>query len=134
MIHFTKEEITDAKNLLWDVCNEEIVGKLVNRQGPSKSQSEITDIENAMNILAEKGVMPLFAATSHMIMQTPHEEQINVRPALKDIEESLETVLKKRCDNLDKKYDKSISKSDQGIKKIDDVIKRPELLEQNRSE
>ena len=117
--------------MLWDVCDDEIIGKIVNRQGTSKEQSEINDIEKALNALADHKIMPLFVATSNMVMQTPHEETTNTQPALKDIEETMDIVLKKRNDQLDKKYDKAISKSEQGNKKMDDVIKRLESLEHN---
>ena len=33
--HFTKEEITDAKEMLWDVGDKNILGKLIKRQGAS---------------------------------------------------------------------------------------------------
>ena len=56
--HFTKEEITDAKELLWDVAMEDIFGRKVNRKGESKSSSEIDDICNALTILSEKEVVP----------------------------------------------------------------------------
>ena len=129
MSHFTTEEITDAKNLLWDVCGENILGKLVKRQGPSKIQSEVEDIENAFNTLAEEEKMPLFIASSSMIMQTPHQLPKNPQPALKDIEDIMDAVMKKRAEHIDKKYDKSISKTDQGLKKIDGMIKNMESIE-----
>ena len=86
--HFTEEEISDAKNILWDICDEKTIGKIIKRQGPSKKQSEITDIENALNSLAFKGEVPLFIASSSMVMRTPVLEQ--VQPGLKDIEQMVD--------------------------------------------
>ena len=62
---FTAEEITDAKNLLWDICGDGVIGKLINRQGTSKEVSEINDIEKALNTLVENQTMPLFIATTN---------------------------------------------------------------------
>ena len=46
--HFIKEEITDAKELLWDVADNGVLGNMIKRQGPSKSTAEINDISNAL--------------------------------------------------------------------------------------
>ena len=129
--HFTAEEITDAKNMLWDVCEESTIGKQINRQGTSKELSEINDIEKAINTLVEKEVMPLFVATTNMVMRTPQGLAVSTQPALKDIEITMEAVMKKNNAQLDKKHEKVISKSEQGNKKIDDVIRRLETLEHN---
>ena len=69
--HFIKEEITDAKEVLWDVADNGVLGNMIKRQGPSKSTAEINDISNALKKLAEREVMPLFLGTSNMVMQTP---------------------------------------------------------------
>ncbi len=129
--HFTTEEITDAKNMLWDTCDESIIGKLTNRQGTSKEISEINDIERAINSLVEKEVMPLFIATTNMVMRTPQGLAISTQPALKDIEDTMEAVMNKNNAQNDKKHDKVISKSEQGNKRIDDMIKRLDSLEHN---
>ena len=69
--HFTDEEVTNAKGLLWDASDENVIGKKINRQGSSRKSSEINDIIAALGCLAEKKTMPLFISTSNMIMQTP---------------------------------------------------------------
>lgn len=119
--HFTDGEISNAKSLLWDVSEEAIVGKTIARQGPSKRQSEINDIERAMDALAQHEKMPLFVASSIMMMQTPAQDTI--QPGLKDIEEVVDSLMKKQLDVLVKKCDQAVSKSEQGSKKIDEVIK-----------
>ena len=123
--HFTQEEITMAKNLLWDTCDENIIGKLINRQGSNKSQTEIEDIEAALSKLAEKQVMPLYVATSTMVMQNPKspDNQIIACPNFEEI--------KKQIDQLDKKHDRTVSKTDQGSKKVDEVLKRLDSIDRN---
>ena len=41
---FLKDEITEAKEALWRVADEQTLGKMVNRKGTSKVSSEINDI------------------------------------------------------------------------------------------
>ena len=117
--------------MLWDVCDESVIGKLVKRQGTSKEISEINDIEKAINSLVEKEIMPLFIATANMVMRTPQGLSISMQPGLKDIEETMVAVMKKNNEQVDKKHDKVISKSEEGNKKIDNLVKRLEVLEQN---
>ena len=57
-----------------------------------------------------------------MVMRTPVLEQ--VQPGLKDIEQMVDGIVKKRTEQLMKKCDQSISKSDQSGKKIDDIMRR----------
>ena len=121
--HFTQEEITNAKNLLWDACDENIIGKLINRQGGNKSQTEIDDIETALSKLAEKQVMPLYVATSTMVIQNPKANEIITCPNFEEI--------KKQIDKLDKKYDRTVSKTDQGSKKVEEVLKRLDVIDRN---
>ena len=52
-----------------------------------------------------------------MVMQTPGQE--HTQPGLKDIEEMIDSVLKKRVDQLIRKCDQSVSKADQGNKRMD---------------
>ena len=113
--------------MLWDASSEEIIGKKINRQGPSKKESEINDIELALNALASEQKMPMFVASSSMVMQTPAQEVL--RPGLKDIEETMESLLKKRADQIVRKCDQSVSKADQSNKKMDDVIKKLEAID-----
>ena len=127
--HFTPEEITSAKNRLWEVCDENVIGKLVKRQGQSKQQSEIDDIANALEKLAEKKIMPVFVATSNMVMQTP-KSSANIA-SFQNIEEMVDSAIKKRTDLSDKKHDRAISKTEFGNKKIEEVLKRLESLERN---
>ena len=105
--HFIKEEITDAKELLWDVVDNGVLGNMIKRQGPSKSTAEINDISHALKKLAEKEVMPLFLGTSNMVMQTPssnvHDEKVysgEIVKTLKTLEDSMKRfVVKKNEDN-----------------------------------
>ena len=43
---FLKEEITDAKVLLWRAVGELTIGKKILRKGPTKMVSEVNDICN----------------------------------------------------------------------------------------
>ena len=95
---FTKEEITDAKDSLWRTCGESIIKKKINRQGASKTASEVNDICVALNTLAEKDRLPLFLASSDMIQRTPlcepksKNDDSEVTARLYSIEKSLATV------------------------------------------
>ena len=68
---FTKEELTEAKEMLWDVADKAVLGKMTKRQGPTKPILEINDICVALKTLSENKVMPIFICTCNMIMQTP---------------------------------------------------------------
>ena len=129
--HFTPEEITSAKNRLWDVCDENIIGKLVKRQGPTKQQNEIDDIANALEKLVDKQKMPIFVATSYMVHGSPKSIRTNTADSIQNIEEIVDGAIKKRTDLLDKKHDRTISKTDYGNKKMEEVLKRLDLLEKN---
>ena len=69
--HFTEEEITDAKNMLWSNCDELLIGKHIRRQGTSKTNNELEDISAALRMLDEIQKMPTFIASSEMVMKTP---------------------------------------------------------------
>ena len=101
--HFSAAEISSAKNQLWDVCDEKVVGRLVTRQGAAKSQAELNDIENTFKILAERQVMPVFVASTVMVMQTPLQDISPLSPSSKDIETIVENVMKKHTGQLEKK-------------------------------
>ena len=75
--------------------------------------------------------MPLFVASSSMVMQTPVSSV--TQPDIKDIEKAVNRSLKKEVEVLVKKCDQSVSKSEHGNKKIDDVIRRLTALERNHN-
>ena len=58
--HFTKEEITDAKDAMWDVGDTNVLGKLIKRQGSPKSSSELDDISTALIKLAENNSSAIY--------------------------------------------------------------------------
>ena len=68
---FTKEEITAAKEELWKISGKPTLGKMVRRQGTSKTVSELEDICSALKTLSETDSVPMFLGTSEMIMHTP---------------------------------------------------------------
>ena len=72
--NFTREEITDAKALLWDVCDVNIIGKMQSHKGTSKQVLEIDDINIALKKLPEKEALPLFIGTSNMFLRTSKAE------------------------------------------------------------
>ena len=65
------EELTEAKEILWDVAGNDIIGKIIKHQGPTKSISEINDICIALKKLAENESMLLFLGTSKVLMEIP---------------------------------------------------------------
>ena len=84
------------------------------------------------NILAEKEKIPLFVATTCMVMQTPSIEQ-NTNSDTKYIENIIDSMLKKRVDPLVKKCDQSVTKTEQGNKKIEEILKRLKSFEHNET-
>ena len=68
---FVSGEITEAKEILWRISGESILGKMVKRQEAAKSQSEINEICAALKMLSEKDCMPMFLSTSNMVSQMP---------------------------------------------------------------
>ena len=83
------------------MCGDAVLGKMVCRQGTTKTHSEVNDICAAMKVLSENDSLPMFLGTSGMVSQTPiyisdpidgDSSEMNVR--LKVIEESLDSVLK----------------------------------------
>ena len=69
--YFTKDELTDAKEILWDVADKTVLRKMIKRRETSKSNAEINDISNALKKFSENEVMPIFLGTSNMVMPTP---------------------------------------------------------------
>ena len=125
--HFTDEEIKNAKNRLWEVCGETDIGRLIRRQGQSRKQSEIDDIESALSTLAARKKMPVFLATSSMVMQAPKPNS-NISD-IQNMEEVIDSVVRRRIDVSDKKHDRAISRTEAGNKKLEDVLKRLESIE-----
>ena len=79
--------------------------------------------------------MPLFVASSSMVMQTPyHEPSTTACPPLKEVEATIDSIVKKRTENLEKRCDQSIAKSEQGNKKLDDIIRRLVAIERNSND
>ena len=99
------------------------------RQGQSKQQSDINDIANALDKLAEKKRMPIFVGSSSMVLQTP-KSRSNISQ-IQNIEETVDAVIKRRIDVSNKKHDRMIAKSETGNKKMDEILKRLESLERN---
>ena len=133
--HFTSEEVTNAKEVLWDVCGEEILGKATRRQGGSKQKSEIEDICNAFEKLSERQVLPVFIATSNMILRTPSFQDKSstsnfhsLEKKLDEVQESLDEFRAKQSDLANKNHDRIISKAEVGHKKIDELVKSLEIL------
>ena len=103
-------KITEAKEILWRISGESILGKMFKRQGAAKSQSEINDICAAFKILPEKDCMPMFLSTSNMVSQTSiynlypvDGANSEVTARLKIVEESLNSIMtseKMKIDNL----------------------------------
>ena len=69
--HFTTDEISTAKNEMWDRCGEHRLGKLIRRQGSSKTKAELDDLAAAFKTLAENETLPSFIASSETLRRTP---------------------------------------------------------------
>ena len=110
------------------MCDENLIGNLVKRQGSPRQQSEIDDISNALTTLAENEKMPLFVASSSMVMQTP---TVTPHSNIQNSEEIIDLVTKKQTDHLDKRQDRVISKTDLGNRKIEEIAKRLDFIERN---
>ena len=67
----TDDEITQAKETLWRISGESVIGKISKRQGPNKTQAELNDICSALKLLSDKNNVPLFLGTSDIVAQTP---------------------------------------------------------------
>ena len=116
---FSKEEISDAKILLWKTCDQETVGKMVKRQGSSKTKSELNDISDAFKSISEKDSVPVVIGTSDMVALTPiyishptEGDPSEVNNRLKTIEESMNTMLETKLNQSQSEHDASDAESD----------------------
>ena len=126
---FASTEITEAKEILWRVAGQDHIGKIVKRQGSSKSTSEISDICGGLNKLVEKDKLPLFVCTSGMVASTPIYtggspgiNQTDVGDHLKKIDESIKKTLNEITKSMETKLakdDEPASNSDEAAKHID---------------
>lgn len=94
---FVNREITEAKEALWRISGETLLGKMIKRQGNSKLASEVNDICIALKTLSEKDALPMFIGTSLMVSQTPIY-QLDLKDTtenkkLESIEKSLNSIL-----------------------------------------
>ena len=104
---FLSEEIAEGKDTLWRVCGESVLGKMVKRQGNTKTRSEINDVCEAFKLLSEKDVLPVVLGTSALVAKTPiynchpvEGDASEVNHRLKVIEESMNAIIATRNDNL----------------------------------
>ena len=121
-----------------------ILGKLIKRQGASKSTTEIDDISTALPNLAEKEVLPLCIGTSNMVMQTPsfnvHCEEANIGVVvdrMECLEESIDSFVEKNSAQIDlvsNNYEKIISNTNIENKRIDAIIDKLKTMEHNYCE
>ena len=134
---FSAEEVSEAKTMLWEVSNEEDIGRLINRQGTAKQVSEIEDINRTLKTLAEKEILPLFIGTSNMLMRTPVRSEVSnksnfmtIDRNLKKLEESIKELTEKQYDLLTKNHDRLVSKTDVGQKKVEQIGTRLQKIEE----
>ena len=90
------QEITEAKEALWRISGEALLGKMIKRQGSSKLVSELNDVSSALKTLSEKDALPMFLGTSLMVSQTPiyqlDSEDKSGDKKLDNIEKSLNSI------------------------------------------
>ena len=115
---FTSTEITASKDELWEIAVESVLGKIVKRQGTSKSITEINDICVAFNKLAENETLPMFIGTGEMILLTPvfnvDSEKIDngiIANRLKVLEESVSSMIEKFQGNTNSHTDDNMMTS-----------------------
>ena len=130
--------------MLRDLGDRNILGKLIKRQGASKSTTEIDDISTALTNLAEKEVLPLCIGTSNMVMQTPsfnvHCEEANIGAVvdrMKCLEESIDSFVEKNSAQIDlvsNNYEKIISNTNIENRRIDAIINKLKTIEHNYCE
>jgi hypothetical protein len=80
--HFTDEQVLDAKNVLWEKGNNEIIGRKQRRMAGHKRtqrEADCSDIIIALNKLDEAGVMPIFVIDylSLGVIPRSHPEELN---------------------------------------------------------
>ena len=135
LANFTAEEITNAKNALWDVGNtNDLLGRNIVRKGDSKSASEISDICTALKSLSEKQKMPVFIATSTMVMQSPEtngDSNQKLQCLFDNLQDHIDKSLQKQSDQSSRNHDRVISKAEVGQKKIDDALKKLDVIDGN---
>ena len=134
LTHFSKEEITNAKNVLWDISEESILGRNVARKGDSKSVSEIDDICGALKTLSEKQTLPTFIGTSTMVLQSPSNDTSQIKNhalelKLDSVEKAIDSHAKSQLEFSRKNHDKVVSKTDITHKKIEELRNRLLQLE-----
>ena len=134
--HFSPEEIREAKEMLWEVCGENVLGKQIQRQGASKQKSEIDDISKALKILSEKQLLPVFVGTANMIMRNPISKNVqdntnllSIEKKVSSLKEDMEKFSKSQSELVVKNHARVMSKADVEIKKLEEVTT---LLTQNR--
>ena len=91
------EEITAAKHALWEVADENIVGRYSVRRGDKKLSAEIDDIAGAMKKLQQANDLPMFLATSDMIAKGPvlnsiNREEVDVGDVLNNVKRMEESM------------------------------------------
>ena len=124
ILHFTAEEITNAKNALWETAGDQLE-RNITRKGELKSTSEVNDICGAFDILSKNQKLPVFVATSTMVMQSPStveesNQQIHCETNMKldSLQLSFDNFSKKYIDLASKNHDRVISKIETGQKKM----------------
>ena len=126
--HFTPEEINEAKELLWEVCGEDKLGKKTRRIGDAKSKSEVEDICKGLVALSEQKVMPVFLATDNMMNRVPVVKDSQIKPnyftienKIKDMEQLIKTSSESQADHITRNHQRIMSKIDIEDKKIDNL-------------
>ena len=126
--HFLPEEINEAKEALWDVCREKIIGKQIKRIGDSKTRSEVDDICKGLKSLEENEVMPLIIGTDSMIMRNPlskeKQNKTNLHSfekKLAELNEFMKTSSKSHAELLTKNHQRVMSKMDVEGKNVDNI-------------
>ena len=104
--HYDVSEVTEAKDILWQACGDNI-GDKDRRQGNNKKRSDLEDIHKALKRLKSDHKLPLILGTSEMFAKAPSfggisEESSNgdVISKVKDLENVIETFMKKQNDQM----------------------------------
>ena len=113
--HFTGETIMEAKEVLFDRCDNTVIGNIkLRREGDTRSRAEInfSDIMTAMVKLDKSDTMPIFVVPSYQLHAIPRScpEEVNfisIIDRLSQLEskwkECQEQVINTLCQNNDMK-------------------------------
>jgi hypothetical protein len=126
--HYTAQDISNAKDMLWKNGNTEIIGKKINRQDSaqrSESEANTLDIFNAISKLDKAQSVPLFVVDykhlNLLIKSIPEEfNSMNVCDRLGRLEKSVNAMQ----ESMDRVIAENMSLKDKSVNAIQESMDR----------